>query len=339
MSTLATALSTALRDAGDSLSNAAADRESLPTCLATLRDLERPPIAAAFERAVAQASARLRREVADPAAVDALLGLLADPSPAAAQFRRIAIEEFLLAAKPNLAPLVDHYRRTLRPAAHEQSQDLPAWRALAQALILLFGRLLPEAITAQARLHHLLPGPTDRASLDMLRANRPAEQLLDRLIAGTLGQAIVASGGAHIAHVQQTIVHGNLYTHPAPRAADLTALFVRYRAFVIEAFGALDFRGIMQIQSAARISLEQIYIPIFARPRSDARPEQSSPLGAPLALHDYVREQPFLVVLGDPGSGKSTLVRYLITTLARGDAQERLGLAAAWLPIFFPVAA
>ena len=336
MSALATALITSLRGAGDSLSAAATVAKQAPlACLARLRDLERQPVAAACERAVSHAVACLRREVLDPFAVEALLALLAADSPAAAQFRGLVIEEFLLAGKPNLAPLVDHYRRILRPA----SQDLPPWRTLAHALSLLFGRLLPEAISAQSRLHGLLPSAADRVYLDRIRVARPADQILDRLIKGVPSQAIVASGGSHIAQVQQTIVHGNLYTYPAPRAADLTALFVRYRAFVIESFGALDFRGIMQMQSAARISLDQIYIPIFARSRNDARTGSAGPLGTPLVLHDYVREQPFLVVLGDPGSGKSTLVRYLITTLARGDAQERLDIATAWLPIFFPVAA
>ncbi len=340
MSTLATALITSLRETGDSLAAmAAADGEFPPASLAALHDLERQPVASAFARAVGQATARLRKEVADLHTVEVLLDMLADPAPTAAQFRRITSEEFLLAGRPNLAPLVDHYRRTLRPAARAQHQELPPWRTLAQALSLLFGRLLPEAIATQPRLLRLLPSPADRVSIDLLRAARPAEQLLDQLVERAPSQAIVASDGAHIAHVQQTIIYGNLYTHPASCVADLTALFVHYRAFVIETFGALDFRGIMQIQSAARISLDQIYIPIFARSRGDTRMTPDGPIGPALVLHDYVREQPFLVVLGDPGSGKSTLVRYLITTLARGDAQERLGLAAAWLPIFFPVAA
>ncbi len=336
MSMLATALISSLRGAGDSLiATATAAKQPPPTCLVALRDLERQPVATAFERAVNQAVVHLRREVSDPCAIESLIALLSDESPAAAHFRGMAVEEFLLSGKPNLAPLIDHYRRSLRPAARERGQDLPPWRTLAQALNMLFGRLLPETISAQARLHRLLPSSTDRASLDQFRAARPTDQLLDRLITGVPSQAIVASGGSRIAQVQQNIVHGNLYTSPAPRPADLTALFVRYRAFVIESFNAIDFRGIMQIQPIARIDLDQIYIPIFALPRGDVRTGSTSPL----VLHDYVRDQPFLVVLGDPGSGKSTLVRYLITTLARGDGHTRLDLATVWLPIFFPVAA
>lgn len=148
------------------------------------------------------------------------------------------------------------------------------------------------------------------------------------------GQQIIASEGAAIAHVQQTIVQGDLYTFAAGVAPDLALLFARYRAFVAESFGALDFRGVMQLQAATRIGLEQIYIPVAARPLPPA-----AGAAAPTAsLHDFVAAHPLLVVLGDPGSGKSTLVRYLLLTLTRGFA-DRLGLGHGILPIFFPVAA
>jgi formylglycine-generating enzyme required for sulfatase activity/energy-coupling factor transporter ATP-binding protein EcfA2 len=148
------------------------------------------------------------------------------------------------------------------------------------------------------------------------------------------GQQIIASEGASIAHVQQTIVHGDLYAFAAAASPDLALLFARYRAFVAENFGALDFRGVMQIQAATRISLEQIYIPVKAR--SHQTPAGDTPTVA--SLHDFVAAHRLLVVLGDPGSGKSTLVRYLLLALTRGTMGD-LKLGPAYLPIFFPVAA
>jgi predicted NACHT family NTPase len=148
---------------------------------------------------------------------------------------------------------------------------------------------------------------------------------------------LVAANGARVEHVQQTVVYGDVHygAERGPGQADLQLLFTRYRAFVADTFGALDFRGILQIQHATRIDLTQIYIPI------DARPQAGSPAVTTerASLHDFVSAQPFLVVLGDPGSGKSTLVRHILISLARGDARSDLGLDQAWLPIFFPVAA
>lgn len=148
--------------------------------------------------------------------------------------------------------------------------------------------------------------------------------------ASASSQALIARDGGTIAHVQQTIVQGDLYTIVATLPADLEALYGRYCTFLIESFGTLDFRGIMQVQHVARLPLEEIYIPLSAS-------AASAPEGC--NLHDLVRDTPYLVVLGDPGAGKSTLVRSLLLALARNEGHARLGMSNNWLPIFFPVAA
>ncbi len=60
---------------------------------------------------------------------------------------------------------------------------------------------------------------------------------------------------------------------------------------------------------------------------------------APLPAAELIRDTPLLVLLGDPGAGKSTLVRVALLALAEGRGDERLGLCDGWLPILFPVAA
>lgn len=333
MSDLAAALGADLAAVAAALADGAAAEPvaaPLQPRLSGLASMASGPHAHAFVRAVTQAEGRLRRE--HPAAAAPLLALLADRRPAASRLRAAALEELMLAGEPDLARLVELYRRDLRAALAASGSEPPPWRLLGPALLRFLGELLPAAISEQPRLRRSLPTEAERTLIDQLRAAW-AEPL--PTLGEQFGQSIVASSGAAISQVQQTVVHGDLYTLPGAPQPDLPLLYTRYRAFVVESFGALDFRGVLQLQAATRISLEQIYIPICGRAHHDERGP-----GAPLAtLHDFVREQPLLVVLGDPGSGKSTLVRYLLLTLTRGDPRRGLGLDPLWLPIFFPVAA
>ncbi len=331
MSDLAASLGASIVAVAAALADsAAADPEAAPlvTRLAGLTALGEGLPAAALARAVAQAEARLRDD--HPAAAGPLVALLRDPHPAAARFRAAAVEELLLAGEPDLARLVELYRREVRAALAPGGAEAPPWRLIGPPLMRLLSDLLPAAFAGQPRLRHCLPTEIERVRLDRLRAARSAA-----LAPEPFGQSIVATSGASIAQVRQTIVHGDLYALPAAPSPDLPLLYARYRAFVAETFGALDFRGMMQVQAATRIALEQIYVPLTGRAPHDERGPD-----APVAsLHEFVCAQPLLVVLGNPGSGKSTLVRYLLLTLTRGDARRDLGLDPLWLPIFFPVAA
>ncbi len=330
MSDLAASLGTSIVAVAAALADAAAaDPEAtlLTARLSGLTALGEGPPAAALGRAIAQAEARLRDE--HPAAAGPLIALLRDPHPAAARFRAAAVEELLLAGEPDLARLVEVYRREVRTALAAAGNEAPPWRLIGPPLIRLLGDLLPAACAGQARLRRCLPDEAERALIDRLRAAR-----LAAFPAEPSGQSIVATSGASIAQVRQTIVHGDLYTLPGSPAPDLPLLYAHYRAFVAETFGSLDFRGMMQVQAATRIPLERIYVPLMGRAPQD----EHIPDAPRASLHEFVRAQPLLVVLGDPGSGKSTLVRYLLLTLTRGDARRDLGLDPLWLPIFFPVA-
>jgi formylglycine-generating enzyme required for sulfatase activity len=126
---------------------------------------------------------------------------------------------------------------------------------------------------------------------------------------------------------------------------DLNVLREAYITHLRRTHHALDFRGILQLQSISReLLLEEVYVPLLARPEQptgetwdrrsagrhlagrvlkvnelpeelmapDGKGEASPPMHIEEALGQHVR----VVVIGDPGSGKSTLLKYLALRLA-----------------------
>ncbi len=150
--------------------------------------------------------------------------------------------------------------------------------------------------------------------------------------------------------------------------ASLEALRRRYLEYIVAAYRWLDLRGLMQVRNLVRLPLSQVYVPLLGRKEEvtiallpihirvgmPGVPEpvitvSSSALSQfrrdivirELPLDQALREHRYLVVLGDPGSGKSTFLRYVALACAEGPqaAQERLGLPEAPLPILVPLAA
>jgi formylglycine-generating enzyme required for sulfatase activity len=135
-----------------------------------------------------------------------------------------------------------------------------------------------------------------------------------------------------------------------PKLEDLRNAYERH---LQRTYHALDFKGIPQLQTISRdLSLEDVYVPLLARPEMPAgetwerrlagrhlkgdelpdgvlematKPEASVPVPVEKALGKHSR----VVVIGDPGSGKTTLVKYLALRLAAE--------ADAPLPILVPL--
>jgi formylglycine-generating enzyme required for sulfatase activity len=343
------------------------------------RSLEADATADAFKAAVRDALRVFRAEHTEDATAEQAIVLLTSESPEAVTFRNLAVEELVFRARPNLGRLMDYYRREWRFLVLLRGEEIPPWETIAPYLLRLIGNILPRALAEQEPLRPLLLEQAELQALDEARATTRAteasantlariESLLRELVAGPLSDRHMHAAN-NIIDSQQFVIHGNYYQIPPISSPDLKSLYARYRAFVTGHFGDLDFRGIMQVQNAVKLALEDIYVPLKGDAAGSLLQQRSSiDIGAnygtihtsgmgmdtidvigvnfgtvifspAIPLHDQVRDTPRLVILGDPGTGKSTLVRYILLALTEGHAHARLDLADEWLPIFFPIAA
>ena len=172
-------------------------------------------------------------------------------------------------------------------------------------------------------------------------------------------------------------------TPPAPDVAcDPTDALPCYLTHVIESNSRLQLQGIRSASGLVSIALEEVYVTLTATVRQTVREEEAwvaemaklapgeakrrppftSPLsggieGGPVQqvkvqVQEALALHPRLVVLGDPGCGKTTLLRYLALTYARdfppsipptggeakgGSVQQRLGLDEHLFPILLPL--
>ncbi len=132
-----------------------------------------------------------------------------------------------------------------------------------------------------------------------------------------------------------------------------------YLQQVAEHCGRLDFVGIPDTRSRD-LRLEDIFITLRAReqiPEADVllekreedkeeedesedmerrreREEAGAREAPPVKLNDALRENSKVVILGRPGSGKTTMLRYVALMLAEGQAKKELGLSDDPIPIF-----
>ncbi len=160
-----------------------------------------------------------------------------------------------------------------------------------------------------------------------------------------------------------TALQPHLPQTAAPTRADLTSTREQYAAHLVDALDRIDATRIATALDRAleRIPLSHVYVALKASvaiPERDvfdraarvagrnlpdaleietARAEQDRLTSMP--LHDALARFPGLVILGDPGSGKSTFLKFAAVAFARSDHAARLGIVEQRLPIFVTIAA
>jgi len=131
-----------------------------------------------------------------------------------------------------------------------------------------------------------------------------------------------------------------------------------YLAYLRDRYQYLAFKGMgLSERVPLQLPLVEMYVPLSARPElppgetwerkqlqlagreldeeaMGARPGEPQPLLALLTGE----EREGLIILGDPGAGKTTFLKYLAVQLAQGQGEE-LGLGAERLPILLPLSA
>jgi hypothetical protein len=136
---------------------------------------------------------------------------------------------------------------------------------------------------------------------------------------------------------------------------DLQALRETYLRHLKNQFEELDFRGIAQVRNLVKLPLRRVFVPLSAEQELERETKEERQQGAKsdvsrleelaveqaekerrVALKQLVTDNPYLAILGNPGSGKSTTLKYICLMFAENEAETQLGLEPQWLPIFFP---
>ena len=207
--------------------------------------------------------------------------------------------------------------------------------------------------------------------IQKLEAVRPilGDEVVNQKIA-ELKRQINTAGGAYVEGKVETqggdfVVRDKITIFVAERlwrdfiskmqATDLRPSTAAYLDYLLDRHRYLSFRGMgISDRIPLRLPLLDLYVPLKARqelPEGETwrrelklagreLPEaevQALRLGEPQPVLKILQQHPGVVILGDPGAGKTTFLKYLALRLAAGEG-EALGLGER-LPILVPLAA
>ena len=145
--------------------------------------------------------------------------------------------------------------------------------------------------------------------------------------------------------------HRTAMVEPEVSVDELQAQWIGYMNHLINTYRMLSFRGIVQAKNSVELPLAQVYVSLGVTPvgGEDAEPREVTDnivlrarqeRAERLRVEHVLRREPRLVVLGDPGGGKTTFLRYVALAMARGaEAEQEPLLSESRVPIYLPLAA
>jgi formylglycine-generating enzyme required for sulfatase activity len=175
------------------------------------------------------------------------------------------------------------------------------------------------------------------------------------------GDQSVAVGGAvtdsAIIHGQTIVLADRFWRDlkPALPAETIREATAAYLAYLTDRHYYLSLKGMgVSDRVPLKLKLLDLYIPLKARmelPEGDTwnrdislagreitdHEQEILHFGEPVPLLNVLKKNSGVIVLGDPGAGKTTFVKYLALRLARGEG-KKIGLDD-YLPILLPLAA
>lgn len=164
---------------------------------------------------------------------------------------------------------------------------------------------------------------------------------------------------ANVTYIEK-VVNNYYFPFESVTPEDLDKLRRVYFTGLVDKYEWMDFRGILQLRNIVRLRLDDIFISLNVFPEIEsyregleAKPRlyetvQEGRYRGPLEssekktpLEGVLKENPRMEVLGDPGSGKTTFLKFLALTFAKGKgySTRKLDIDKEFLPILVPIKA